>query len=150
MKKTYMLALTIALSIGVVSTAEARNTRYMLPIKDALNTATADEKLDDSIPLFFGHHSHPRVIQNFDSWVTSRKSNGLGHSDVEACNRAFLSGLIELQKRARKEGGNAVINIISYYDKNPVSSNTEFECHAGAVIAGVALKGDVVKLAGRR
>jgi hypothetical protein len=28
-----------------------------------------------------------------------------------------------------------------------MSSATEFECHAGAIIAGVALKGDFVKLA---
>ncbi len=45
------------------------------------------------------------------------------------------------------EGGNAVINIASYYKKNTVSSDTEFECHAGAVIAGVAMIGDVVTLA---
>jgi hypothetical protein len=31
--------------------------------------------------------------------------------------------------------------------KNTMSSTTEFECHAGAVIAGVALKGDFVKVA---
>ena len=35
----------------------------------------------------------------------------------------------------------------SYYKKNTVSSETEYECHAGAVIAGVALIGDVVTLA---
>jgi hypothetical protein len=28
-----------------------------------------------------------------------------------------------------------------------MSSATEFECHAGAIIAGVVLKGDFVKLA---
>jgi hypothetical protein len=27
------------------------------------------------------------------------------------------------------------------------SSQTEFECHAGALMAGVALKGDFVKIA---
>jgi hypothetical protein len=29
-----------------------------------------------------------------------------------------------------------------------MSSATEFECHAGAIIAGVALKGDFVTIAG--
>jgi hypothetical protein len=51
-----------------------------------------------------------------------------------------------LAGRARTEGGNAVINIVSYYKKNVFSSATEYECHAGAIIAGVALKGTVVKL----
>jgi hypothetical protein len=43
-------------------------------------------------------------------------------------------------------GANAVVNIVSFYQKNVMSSPTEFECHAGAVIAGVALKGDFVKV----
>ncbi len=55
--------------------------------------------------------------------------------------------MIALQKRAKQLGANAVVNIISYYKKVPMSSTTEFECHAGAIIAGVALKGDFVKIA---
>ena len=46
-----------------------------------------------------------------------------------------------------KEGGNAVINIKSYYKKNEVSSAGEYECGAGAMVSGVAFKGEVVKLA---
>jgi hypothetical protein len=38
-------------------------------------------------------------------------------------------------------------NIVSYYNKKVMSSATEFECHAGAIMAGVALKGDFVKIA---
>jgi uncharacterized protein YbjQ (UPF0145 family) len=55
--------------------------------------------------------------------------------------------MIALQKRAKQLSANAVVNIISYYKKVPMSSTTEFECHAGAIIAGVALKGDFVKIA---
>ena len=54
--------------------------------------------------------------------------------------------VLSLQEQSKKEGGNAVINIASYYKKNTVSSEKEYECHAGAVIAGVALIGDVVTL----
>ena len=58
----------------------------------------------------------------------------------------FLSAMMQLEKRAKELGANAVVNIVSYYQKNVVSSATEFECHAGAVIAGVALNGDFVKV----
>jgi uncharacterized protein YbjQ (UPF0145 family) len=58
----------------------------------------------------------------------------------------MLSALIQLQERARREGGNAVINIKSYYKKQTFSSESQFECHAGNIMAGVALKGDIVKL----
>jgi uncharacterized protein YbjQ (UPF0145 family) len=54
--------------------------------------------------------------------------------------------VLELQERARKEGGNAVINIKSNYRNEERASATQYTCGAGAVIAGVALKGDVVTL----
>jgi hypothetical protein len=43
-------------------------------------------------------------------------------------------------------GGNTITNIVSYFKKNTASSESVYECHAGALIAGVALKGNVVKL----
>ena len=46
-----------------------------------------------------------------------------------------------------QRGGNAVVNIHSYYYKNTFSSSTEFECGAGAVMSGVTMVGAVVKLA---
>jgi len=39
-----------------------------------------------------------------------------------------------------------VINIRSNYRNNETSSATDYTCGAGAVIAGVALKGDVVRI----
>jgi uncharacterized protein YbjQ (UPF0145 family) len=58
----------------------------------------------------------------------------------------FLSAVLSLRDRAVKEGGDAVVAIRSFYKKNEVVSDTEYECHAGALIAGVALKGTVVTL----
>ena len=40
-----------------------------------------------------------------------------------------------------------MINIYSYYYKNEFVSDTEFECGAGNVVAGVTIIGDVVTLA---
>jgi uncharacterized protein YbjQ (UPF0145 family) len=54
--------------------------------------------------------------------------------------------MIQLEKRAKQLGANAVVNIVSYYRKDVMSSPTEFECHAGTVIAGVALRGEFVKI----
>jgi uncharacterized protein YbjQ (UPF0145 family) len=58
----------------------------------------------------------------------------------------FLSAVLELQDRVRKEGGNAVINIKSNYRNVERESATEFTCGSGAVVAGLALKGEVVTL----
>ncbi|WP_316247576.1 hypothetical protein [Pseudoalteromonas sp. BZK2] len=58
----------------------------------------------------------------------------------------MLSALKALQERAVREGMNAVVNIQSYYKKREFVSQTEYQCGAGTFIAGVALKGTLVKL----
>ncbi len=59
----------------------------------------------------------------------------------------MLSSLVEIQERARSHGGNAVINIKSYFRRNEVKDDSRYECHVGFLMSGVALKGEVVKLA---
>jgi uncharacterized protein YbjQ (UPF0145 family) len=58
----------------------------------------------------------------------------------------FLSAVLALQERARQLGGNAVINIKSNYKNKLTESATEFTCGSGALMSGVALKGEVVTL----
>jgi hypothetical protein len=50
-----------------------------------------------------------------------------------------------MQEGARKSGASAVVEIVSYYKKNEFSSAKEFECHAGGIMAGVAVKGSYAK-----
>lgn len=42
-------------------------------------------------------------------------------------------------------GADHVDGIVSNYKKMEYSSPTEYECHVGGVVAGVALKGTLVK-----
>jgi len=145
-----MKALTAILSFILVFTspsAFARDTKYMLSIQEAMQSPDFKEKLDPDIRFYFGNQSHPRVIKNFGSFSTNKKTNAFNKSDEQACQWVLLSALLSLQERVRKEGGNAVINIASYYKKNKVVNNSKYECHAGAIMAGVALTGEVVKLA---
>jgi uncharacterized protein YbjQ (UPF0145 family) len=140
-----MAVLILCLTIG--SPAFARDTKHLLPIAIAMETKDAQEKLDGSVKFYFGDQLPPQVLTNLGSDVSNRKTNAFGKSDEKSCNWAFLSAMVALQTRAQQLGANAVINIVSYYNKKVMSSATEFECHAGAIIAGVALKGDFVKFA---
>jgi uncharacterized protein YbjQ (UPF0145 family) len=99
------------------------------------------------VKFFFGNQPYPMVLAKLGTDVSNLKTNAFGKSDETACNWVFLSAMIALDKRAQQLGANAVVNIVSYYQKIEMSSPTEFECHAGAIIAGVALKGDFVKIA---
>ncbi|HEX7226926.1 MAG TPA: excinuclease ATPase subunit [Candidatus Binatia bacterium] len=140
-----MAILTLCLAIALP--AHARDTKHLLPIAVAMEVKDAQDKLDGSVKFYFGDQAPPQVLTNLGSDVSNRRTNAFGKSDEKACNWAFLSAMVALEKRAQQLGANAVINIASYYNKKVMSSATEFECHAGAIIAGVALKGDFVKIA---
>ncbi|WP_027212388.1 excinuclease ABC subunit A [Burkholderia sp. WSM2232] len=144
--KRHLMFVTLAASFSMLGTAPAfaRDTVANYPIEQALHSEPG--KVSDDIALYFAGQRHPAVVKSIGEFATNKKTNAFGKSDEAACQHVFLSAVIELQERARKEGGNAVINIKSNYKNEVRESATEFTCGAGAVIAGVALKGDVVTL----
>jgi hypothetical protein len=125
---------------------EARNTKYVLPIAGVTENPEYQATLGYDVSLHFANQSTPKLERMLGQYVTNRKTRSFGRSDENSCQWAFLSVLLQLRERAREEGGNAVINIVSYCDKEIFASATEYECHAGALIAGVALKGTVVRV----
>jgi uncharacterized protein YbjQ (UPF0145 family) len=139
----YAALLIALLSAG---SALARDDQHMYPLTDALTTQITKDKLDPGISLYFGQQKHPKVAKVFGEWKTNKKTNGFNKSDKQACEWAFLSAVLEMQERARKEGGNAVIEIKSNYKNIEHSSESEYMCGSGALMSGVALKGKVVKL----
>jgi uncharacterized protein YbjQ (UPF0145 family) len=147
MKRIALCAFIVAGLTALPWAGHARDTKHLLPILAALEVKDAQDKLDGSIKFFFANQPTPAILAKLGSDVSNRKTNAFGKSDEKACNWAFLSAMVALENRAKQMGANAVINIVSYYKKNVMSSATEFECHAGAIIAGVALKGDFVKIA---
>ena len=138
-----LAAMAATLMSGI---ALARDTQLKLPIKDAMEDAAAKEKLGTGVKFFFGPQTTPKAEKSLGTFTSNKKTNFVGKSDKEACEWAFLSAMISLRDRAIAEGGNAVINIQSYFKKNEFTSATEYECHAGAVTGGVTLRGTVVKL----
>ena len=146
MKQTAAFLLVLALLFSA-STGDARNTVHQLSVGAALAEGEAKGVLIDSIALYFGDQATPAVEQSHGQFTANRKTNAFNKSDEEACNWVFLTAIKALQDRARAQGGNAVINIYSYYYKNEFVSETEFECGAGAMVAGVTMIGDVVTIA---
>jgi len=143
MKRLLAVAAGVVLVIGV---AYARDTRLKLPINDAMATAEYKAQTDPNIKLFFGAQQHPTPVQSFGTYTTNKKTNFFNKSDKEGCEWVFLSTVLALQERARQLGGNAVVGIKSVYKGADLSSETEYECGAGALMGGVALQGEVVKL----
>lgn len=142
MKKTILLGLALC----VAASASARDTTHMFSIQEALDANDARSRLGDEVKFYFGDQSHPAVERSISEVTANRKTNAFGKSDLNACQWVFLSSMLALRDAAVQRGANAVVNIQSFYDKNPVSDRENYECHAGNVVAGVALRGELVKL----
>lgn len=143
MKKIIFLLFITCISIPAL----ARDTKHLFEVQEALAANDAKERLGNEVKFYFGDQPHPaieRVVSQ--DIVANRKTNAFGKSDLNACQWVFLSAMLALRDAALQRGANAVVNIESFYDKNPVSDQERYECHAGNVVAGVALKGDLVVL----
>lgn len=126
--------------------ALARDDIKEFSIADALATEQAKNILGDNIQFYFGEQSHGAVNKKFGEFGSNKKTNGVGKSDKQACEWAFLSAMKSLRERAQREGANAVVNIRSNYRNATTTSTATFKCGAGNIMAGVALLGDVVEL----
>jgi uncharacterized protein YbjQ (UPF0145 family) len=145
MKKWSVGAFALVAVIAA-TTAQAADRKVMLPIEGAMAANNAESQLGDSVKFYFGKQKTPAVLKKLGGDQTNQKTNAFGKSDATACNWAFLSAMRQLKKSAMEMGANAVVNIASNYKNVEFSSDTEYECHAGAIMAGVALKGDFVKV----
>jgi len=139
-------AILMAVLAGCALSAQASDNKLMLPIDNALNANDAKGRLGDDVKFYFAGQPTPKVIEKRGSDKTSQKTNSFNKSAEKACNWAFLSAMLQLEKRAREMGANAVINIVSNYKNVENASATEFECHEGALMAGVAFKADFARI----
>ncbi|MDB5768569.1 MAG: excinuclease ATPase subunit [Collimonas fungivorans] len=147
MKKPILIVAAFAGMLLSAVPALAADRTVMLPVAGALADNDAKNRLGDSVRFYFGNQPTPKVLNKLDGGKTSQKTNAFGKSDEKACNWVFLSAMLNLQKRAQEAGANAVVNIVSNYNNVEHASATEFECHVGAIMAGVALKGEFAKIA---
>lgn len=146
MKKAVVAFVCVAAAAAATS-SYARDDRLKFPVDAALTKSQSyKEKLDPSIKLYFGSQKTPPVAKKIGEWTSNKKTNAANKSDQEACEVAFISAAASLQDRARREGGNAVVNITSVYKNENFTSPKEYMCGAGTFMAGVALRGTVVRL----
>lgn len=142
-----IIALVIFLTLSMASFAMARDVFVQFAIEDAMNNLNVKSGLYADIKLYWGDQEYPEVKTTYGEYKTSQRTNALGKSKEDACQWALASSIKELQARALREGGNAVVNIKSNIKNRERSSETEYDCLAGGFMVNVALKGTVVKLA---
>ena len=141
-------SLYVLLAAASFSAAAADKVLH-LDVKDVLDASFSSGKLDGSVNFYFAGQSTPKVLKTLEEDVTNKKSNAFGKSKENACKWVMLSALMALQEGAKARGANAVTGIVSYYKKVEYKSASQYECHAGSMISGVALKGRYAKLASK-
>lgn len=125
--------------------SQARDTTHFLPFQAAVDEATQAGRLDGSVRFYLAGKSPQGKIIN-PNITTSQKTNAFNKTDEAACSWALQSALIRLQNAAKAAGANAVIDIASNYKNVEYRDSEKYECHAGAVMAGVALKGKLAQV----
>lgn len=145
MMKYIILSGLIILCFGLNS-AYGADSLVKYPIKESMEIEKVRNLFDNDVSFYWGNSPHKKVTKKFGSFKTSKRTNGFGKAQSQACAWAMASSLVALRDRAKREGGNAVINIVSNIKNNEESSETAYSCLAGRVVVNVALKGDVVTL----
>lgn len=117
---------------------------HQFNFNEAVQRAVQDGTLDGTVKFYLADtHTGGQLIQQ--GVVTNKKTNGFAKSAKNSCDWAVRSALIQLQNTAKKQGGNAVTNITSYYKSKEVRNKTTYECHTGFAVTGLTLKGNIVK-----
>lgn len=141
-----MKKIAIALAaVAVVSLAQARDTTLMLPLDKVVEMGLADGKLDGSVKFYLSGAKTPAVSASLGEDISNKKTNGVGKDDPTACNWAALSALVAFQESAKQKGANAVVDLHSFYKRKATKDAVNYECHAGNIMAGVALKGSYAR-----
>ena len=137
-KKKLAIALSLVLCAAA---AQARDTLLQIPLADVLAMPEAQSELDGSVKFYLAGAATPKISKRMGSDVSNPKTNAFNKSDDFACKWAALSALKAFQSKAKAQGANAVVDIVSYYKRSESKNDTTIECHAGAFVAGLALKG---------
>jgi hypothetical protein len=126
--------------------SQARNTKLLLPVTAVFSQRVVQQAIGGDMSIIFGSAAPAGMAflsdEIFVRGVARPDYRGLGITDdPTVCKLALQNALVELIQQARAKSANAVVGIVSFYDRVDVmDSPTEYECHAGATRAVVDLK----------
>ena len=141
--KNYIFSLvifTVLLSLNL----EARDDKYLFPIDQALTKHS--DSIAPNIKLYFATQSPEGVPLDRGTYTANKTTSARFKAPRESCDWVFISAVLSLQQKAMQLGGDAVVNIHSYYGQIERSDEDVYECHDGKNVSRVALRGTVVKL----
>jgi hypothetical protein len=131
----------IATVLVAAAPACARNTAVTVTLQSVLDMPEAKAKLDGSVAFYLAGSPTPKVLKKFGEDTSNAKTNAFNKTAEEACRWNALSALLKLQEHAKRQGANAIVDLVSYDHHENFTSPTDLQCSDGAFLAGIALKG---------
>jgi uncharacterized protein YbjQ (UPF0145 family) len=141
MQQSRMIILAAAAALFLPFSSQARDDALHLDFQSVVNAAIADGQLDGTVKFYLRGQKTKVVKKTFPEAVSNKKTNAFNKTDEEACAWTLRSVLLSFQANAKKHGANAVVDLVSYYKKTEYKSATQYECHAGAMMSAVTMKG---------
>jgi hypothetical protein len=140
-----LIAAALLAAVAAVP-AYARNNAVTVTLQSVLDMPEAKAKLDGSVAFYLAGAPTPKVLKKLGEDTSNAKTNAFNKTPEEACRWNALSALLKLAEHAKRQGANAIVDIISYDRRDEFSSPTDLQCSDGAFLAGIALKGTYAKV----
>ncbi len=85
MKRRIFRLILVAGVLATVHPVQARDTKYLLPIKAALEVKDAEEKLDGSVKFYFGNQETPKIASKLGTDVSIPAMTVLEEKKIFGC-----------------------------------------------------------------
>ena len=140
-----LLAFSAALSIAG-SSALARDESIYLDLRKALSSSEFKSALGDDIVFFVRGDPTPAVEMELLT-IPMTSTTSRGRPSEQNCLAMLLRALAAMRDSARRQGGNAVIDLASNYGGEIPADASVVDCkHGRQVSARVVLRGTVARL----
>ncbi len=137
--------LIAALLAGIVAApAFGRSDPIHITLQSVLDMPDAKGKLDGSVKFYLAGAAAPKG-KKLGEDTANNKTNAFNKTPEEACRWAALSALIKFQDHAKRDGADAVVDLVSYNKRETFQNGTEIECLDGTFVGGITLKGTYLK-----
>ena len=125
------------------SPALARNDTLDFSVEGAMSVGPKHKLLDT--PWYMAGYKKSPSGERLQMMNTQKATNKFGKDDDYACSIAFMSAIIQLQKRAKQLGAKAVVDIKAETKGMTPASPNMYNCNLGTFTAVVRLTGVPVK-----
>ena len=145
-RSAFAVAAIFIATAAFAAPASARDSTVRVALDSVVAQGRASGALDGSVAFYLDGAKTPKTEAALGAATVNRKTNAFNKSDEDACRWVALTALAALQEAAKKRGANAVVGLVSNFKNREWRDPTQFECHAGGLMAGVAFKGTYARV----